>query len=117
MKGIILAGGSGTRLWPLSTKHHPKQLLALTGDRSLIQLTVDRTTALAPPERIVILTNARYVNEIRKQLPEVPADSIVSRTIYSDEQLKAILFAFAPGQDNGKLGTLSTHITDSRSRI
>ena len=81
---VLMAGGSGTRLWPLSTSNHPKQLLALTGERSLIQLTVDRTTALAPPERIVILTNAKYVDAIRKQLPEVPPENVVAEPVARD---------------------------------
>ncbi len=81
---VLMAGGSGTRLWPLSTADHPKQLLALTGERSLIQLTVDRTTALAPPERIVILTNAKYVDAIRKQLPEVPPENVVAEPVARD---------------------------------
>jgi mannose-1-phosphate guanylyltransferase len=79
-----MAGGSGTRLWPLSTADHPKQLLALTGERSLIQLTVDRTTALASPERILILTNARYVDAIREQLPEVPPENVVAEPVARD---------------------------------
>lgn len=81
---VLMAGGSGTRLWPLSTADHPKQLLALTGERSLIQLTVDRTTTLAPPERILILTNARYVEAIREQLPEVPPQNVVAEPVARD---------------------------------
>ena len=75
---VLMAGGSGTRLWPLSTADHPKQLLTLFGERSLIQLTVDRTTALTPPERIVILTNAKYVDAIREQLPDLPPENVVA---------------------------------------
>ncbi len=81
---VLMAGGSGTRLWPLSTSDHPKQLLALTGERSLIQLTVDRTTALAPPERILILTNAKDVDAIREQLPEVPPENVVAEPVARD---------------------------------
>ncbi len=53
---VILAGGSGTRLWPLSRSHRPKQLLTLAGDRSLLQNTVDRVLPLVPPERILVMT-------------------------------------------------------------
>lgn len=81
---VLMAGGSGTRLWPLSSGDRPKQLLALTGERSLIQLTVDRTRALAPPERVVILTNTRTVDAIREQLPEVPPENVVAEPVARD---------------------------------
>ncbi len=81
---VLMAGGSGTRLWPLSTKDHPKQLLALTGERSLLQLTVDRTASLAPPHRVLVLTNARYVDAIREQLPQVPPENVVAEPVARD---------------------------------
>ncbi|HEU6436928.1 MAG TPA: mannose-1-phosphate guanylyltransferase/mannose-6-phosphate isomerase [Nitratidesulfovibrio sp.] len=64
---IILAGGSGTRLWPLSRALFPKQLLALNGDLSLLQQTVRRVLSLLPPERIHIVTNEEHVFEVRAQ--------------------------------------------------
>lgn len=76
--GIILAGGRGTRFWPRSRKRHPKQVLNVTGPRTLIQSTVDRLSALIPPERIWILTNDLVRDEIVRQLPEVPANQIIS---------------------------------------
>ncbi|KPL88363.1 mannose-1-phosphate guanylyltransferase [Ardenticatena maritima] len=74
---LILAGGVGTRLWPRSRSHKPKQLLALTGERSLLQMTVDRVRPLLPPERIFIMTNREYVDAIREQVPDIPADHII----------------------------------------
>jgi mannose-1-phosphate guanylyltransferase len=73
----ILAGGSGSRLWPLSRSTRPKQLLPLLGDRSLIQTTVDRVVPLVPPERILIVTEASHSDDLRAQLPEVPAENVL----------------------------------------
>lgn len=73
----ILAGGSGTRLWPLSRSTSPKQLLALLGDRSLVQATVDRVAPLVPPERILIVTEASHADALRAQLPELPPENIL----------------------------------------
>ncbi len=60
MKAIILAGGSGTRLWPLSRKNFPKQFLKLNGDKSLLQQTVERLLQAVTPEDIVVMTNSDY---------------------------------------------------------
>ncbi|MDQ3811037.1 MAG: sugar phosphate nucleotidyltransferase [Chloroflexota bacterium] len=73
----ILAGGEGTRLWPLSRSRRPKQLLRLSGERSLIQQTVDRLLPLVPPERILIVTERSHADDLRRQLPELPASSII----------------------------------------
>ena len=73
----ILAGGSGTRLWPLSRAERPKQLLPLAGDRTLIQQTLDRVLPLVPPERVLVLTERSHADAIREQLPELPAPNIV----------------------------------------
>ena len=76
--GLILAGGRGTRFWPLSRRASAKQVLRLFGERSLIQQTVDRLKPVLPPERIWILTNDHLRAEIVKQLPEVPARQIIA---------------------------------------
>lgn len=73
----ILAGGSGTRLWPLSRSRAPKQVLPLIGDRSLVQATVDRVRPLVAPERILIVTEATHADELRKQLPEIPSANVL----------------------------------------
>ncbi|MCG8460931.1 MAG: mannose-1-phosphate guanylyltransferase [Holophagales bacterium] len=78
MQALILAGGSGTRFWPLSRRHRPKQLLALDGERSLLQSTVDRLAPLVPPERIWICTTQLLGESVREQLPEVPAEQVLS---------------------------------------
>jgi mannose-1-phosphate guanylyltransferase len=76
--GLILAGGRGTRFWPRSRKKHAKQVLNVTGERTLIQSTVDRLAPLIPPDRIWILTNDFLRDEIVRQLPEVPAAQIIA---------------------------------------
>jgi mannose-1-phosphate guanylyltransferase len=73
----ILAGGEGTRLWPLSRSRRPKQLLRLSGERSLIQQTVDRLKPLVDPQRILIVTERSHADDLRAQLPELPDSSIV----------------------------------------
>ena len=75
---LVLAGGSGTRLWPLSRPEAPKQLLALTDpERSMLRLTVDRLAPLIPPERVLVLTAADHVAAVREQLPEVPPTQVL----------------------------------------
>ncbi len=67
---IIIAGGSGTRLWPLSTPKYPKHLLKLTGERTLLQTAYDRASKLG--DKIYIVTEASHSDLVRKQLPELP---------------------------------------------
>lgn len=73
----ILAGGEGTRLWPLSRGHRPKQILPLSGERSLIQQTVDRVLPLLPAERILVVTERSHADDLRRQLPELPLQNVV----------------------------------------
>ena len=73
---VVMAGGAGTRLWPLSTKERPKQFLTLDGS-SLIQETVARLTPLFPPERICVVTVRGQIELIRKHLPEIPLENVI----------------------------------------
>ena len=72
----ILAGGSGTRFWPLSTPERPKQLLPLTGDRPLLALAVARLRGLVQPDHIIILTGPFLVDRVAATVPEIPAANI-----------------------------------------
>jgi mannose-1-phosphate guanylyltransferase len=72
---VIIAGGSGTRLWPLSTQDYPKHLLALTNDRSLLQNTYDRVKQLS--DTIFIVPEKSHVKHVYKQLPDVPRKRIL----------------------------------------
>jgi len=73
---VIMAGGAGTRFWPLSTRSRPKQFLRLFGDRSLLQMSFDRLDGLVPPERVLVLTNEDFVPLVREQLPALPHENI-----------------------------------------
>ena len=73
----VLAGGTGTRLWPLSRAHRPKQLLALTNERSLLQNTLARISRLVPPERTFILTEGSHAAEVREQAAALPPENVI----------------------------------------
>lgn len=74
---VIMAGGGGTRLWPLSRKDRPKQSLKLLSDRTMFQLSVERLQPLFPPERILVVTNAAYAVDLRAQCPSLPEANFV----------------------------------------
>jgi mannose-1-phosphate guanylyltransferase len=74
---VIMAGGSGTRLWPLSRADQPKQALKLVGDRSMFQHAVDRITPLFPPERIFVVTRAEHAKLLHAQTPELPEQNFI----------------------------------------
>ncbi len=74
----IIAGGSGTRLWPLSTPDHPKHLLKINGDeRSLLQHTYDRSRAMTSSDKIYVVTEASHIDHVRQQLPELPEGAFI----------------------------------------
>lgn len=72
---VIMAGGGGTRLWPVSRKENPKQLLPLLGQETLFQSTVNRLKDLLPPERILVVTVEEQAREMKQQAPELPEEN------------------------------------------
>ena len=72
---VIMAGGGGTRLWPVSRKEKPKQLLPLIGQETLFQSTVKRLENLFPPDRILVVTVEEQAREMRLQAPEIPEEN------------------------------------------
>ena len=72
---VIIAGGSGTRLWPLSTSEYPKHLLKLTGERSLLQSAYDRAKQVG--EAVYVVTEASHAHHVKEQLPELHDDSFL----------------------------------------
>lgn len=81
LHAVIMAGGSGTRFWPQSTKKHPKQFLTLFGDQTMLQTTVERIKSAVPAERVWVITNDRYVDLVEEQLPEVPQSNIIGEPV------------------------------------
>ena len=77
MHAVIMAGGRGTRFWPRSREKKPKHLLDILSDRTIIQETVDRIRPLIRPKNILIVTGRRHAGELKKQLPEIPAENIL----------------------------------------
>ncbi|HEY0510620.1 MAG TPA: mannose-1-phosphate guanylyltransferase [Thermoanaerobaculia bacterium] len=77
MRALILAGGSGTRFWPLSRKTRPKQLLALEGERTLLRDTLERLAPRIGPESVWVCTTEALAEAVRRDLPEVPAGQIL----------------------------------------
>ena len=74
-----MAGGVGSRFWPLSTPEYPKQFIDILGcGRTLIQLTVDRFQGICPMENFWVVTNAAYTDIVKKQLPQIPASHILA---------------------------------------
>jgi mannose-1-phosphate guanylyltransferase len=74
---VIMAGGSGTRFWPMSRQRRPKQLLQLLSSQPLIQETVERVAPLIPPSRVLIVCNHAYVEPMRALLPEMPPENFI----------------------------------------
>ena len=72
---VIMAGGGGTRLWPVSRKERPKQLLPLLGKETLFQSTVARLDKMFPPERILVVTVAEQAQVMQEQAPSIPAEN------------------------------------------
>ena len=75
--GVLLAGGSGTRFWPLSTKDQPKQFLSLVEEETMIQTTDHRCKGLIKPENWVVVTNEAYSDKVAEQLPQLEKDQII----------------------------------------
>jgi mannose-1-phosphate guanylyltransferase len=74
---VIMAGGGGTRLWPLSRQARPKQMLKLGGERTLFQISVDRLKGLFPVEQIYVVTAASQAEELQSEIPEIPEENYV----------------------------------------
>lgn len=81
---VIMAGGSGTRLWPLSRKGTPKQLLPLIGGKSLLRLAFERSLGSVPAERVLVVTGASYADQVAADLPELPTANILGEPVGRD---------------------------------
>ena len=99
MYAIVMAGGAGTRLWPLSRRRTPKQLLALAGEASLLQQTVTRLAPLLPPEDVFVITSQAHVRATREQLPQLPADNVLGEPLARNTGVAAALATVLAGRD------------------
>lgn len=79
-----MAGGTGTRFWPASRADKPKQLLSLVGDQSMLHQTVQRLSGMVPYEQTLVVTNHRLTEVINKEMPELPAASVVGEPCKRD---------------------------------
>src|SRR4029079_16908102 len=75
--GVIMAGGAGTRLWPLSRGDMPKQLLPVVKGKSLLQLSYDRLRGVLPPHRIYVCTSAKHRQAVLANLPELRKENLL----------------------------------------
>ena len=91
---VIMAGGSGTRLWPLSRQGTPKQLLELFDGRSLLRLAYERVAGMIPDARILVCTSRAYVDVVARQLPELPEENLLGEPVGRDS-LSAVAWSAA----------------------
>ena len=81
---VIMAGGAGLRLWPLSRAHRPKQLLRLFGGTSLLRASYERVAALFEPSQICVITNQSHLPLVSKEVPELPAANLFGEPVGRD---------------------------------
>ncbi|PIY79797.1 MAG: mannose-1-phosphate guanylyltransferase [Candidatus Pacebacteria bacterium CG_4_10_14_0_8_um_filter_43_12] len=113
---LVLAGGGGTRLWPKSRNKTPKQFLKLVDDKTMIQLCAQRINKIIPWEKIIVITNQLYKDEIKKQLPELPLQNIVAEPEKRDTALAMLvgaLFAKSKDPEAVVLNCASDHVVGS----
>jgi len=117
---VILAGGSGTRFWPRSRKARAKQVLALDGERTMIQQTVERLAPLTDPAQMWVITNSHLDDVIAEQLPEVPREHIVSEPAARNTAPACALAAFLleKSEPETVIGVFpSDHVVKNRERF
>ena len=117
---VILAGGSGTRFWPRSRRARAKQVLALDGERTMIQQTLDRLLPLAAARDVWVITNELLDETIADQLPEVPRENILSEPVARNTAPACALAAFLlePTEPDTVIGIFpSDHVVKNDARF
>jgi mannose-1-phosphate guanylyltransferase len=97
---VLLAGGGGTRLWPKSRNKTPKQFLKLVGTDTMVQVAASRVTKLVSWDRVIVVTNAIYIEDIKNQLPQVPVENIIAEPEKKDTAMAMLVGAlYAKSKD------------------
>jgi mannose-1-phosphate guanylyltransferase len=115
-----MAGGKGTRFWPLSTEEKPKQFLKLLGEDTMLQMTVKRVEKLLPIEKIFVVTAKQYVNLVKEQLPNLPEKNIIVEPVGKNTAPCIALSAFIIKKyyDNATIAVLpSDHLIKDEERF
>ncbi|HUG34132.1 MAG TPA: sugar phosphate nucleotidyltransferase [Anaerolineales bacterium] len=115
---VIMAGGGGTRLWPLSRQERPKQLLPLLGKETLFQSTVARLENLFPPDRILVVTVAEQAREMKEQVPSIPDENyLIEPSPRGTASVVALAAAVLQKRDSQAVMAIQTadhHIRDTK---
>lgn len=112
---VLLAGGGGTRLWPKSRIKTPKQFLKLTGASSMMQIAAARINKLVDWENIIVVTNKIYLEEVKKQLPEIKSENIIAEPEKRDTaaaMLVGALYAKSKDEEAIVINAASDHIVE-----
>jgi len=109
--GVIMAGGAGLRLWPLSRGDKPKQLLSVVRGKSLLQLSYERLRGILPADRIYVCTASRHAQQVRENLPELPAANLLGEPMGRDTA-NAVGFSAAVIQKRDKDAVLAIVTAD-----
>lgn len=122
MYGIILAGGSGSRLWPLSRELYPKQLLNIISDKSLLQSTYERMANCMPDENIISITNTKHASNVKMQIGELTEKPIILSEPVAKNTAPAIALAVkyitqTTGKDDVILVVPSDHLIKDNEKF
>lgn len=117
---VLLAGGGGTRLWPKSREKTPKQFLSLVGQDTMVQMTANRIAKLIPWERIIVVTNEKYRDQLIAQLPQVPPTNIIAEPQKKDTALAMLvgaLFAHTLDSEAVVINCASDHVVGDEAEF
>lgn len=120
LTALIMAGGKGTRFWPLSTEEKPKQFLKLLSEETMIQMTVKRLEKLIPIERIFVVTAKQYISLVEEQLPRLPKRNIIVEPVGKNTAPCIALSAFVIDKyyENATIAVLpSDHLIPNEDRF
>lgn len=112
---VLLAGGGGTRLWPKSRQKTPKQFLKLTSEQTMMQIAAARINKVVLWENIIVVTNQMYLEEVKKQLPEIKPENIIAEPAKRDTaaaMLVGALYAKSKDENAVVINAASDHVIE-----